>query len=81
MEHTSTRKKINPQLIQRTCGGWLAVSPNNSELQLGVTGETESETREAFARTLNRWLEILATGRNYKRDMIAADIALPDPSQ
>ena len=51
---------VTPELINRTCGGWLAVTPSDAPLRLGVTAQTESEAREKFACAVNRWMEILA---------------------
>lgn len=54
---------IRPQLTARACGGWLAVAPDDAPvcLCLGVTGQTENEARDNFARSFDRWKEILAT--------------------
>jgi hypothetical protein len=50
---------INPDLIHRTCGGWLAVSPRGTGLSLGVTAPSKEKAREKFRYVLARWLEIL----------------------
>jgi hypothetical protein len=51
--------QVQPNLIRRTGGGWLAVSPAGSRFSLGVTGLTEEEVREKFRFTYCRWLEII----------------------
>lgn len=52
---------ISPNLIHRTCGGWLAVSPRKTGISLGVTAATKEEAREKFRFVFARWLEILDT--------------------
>jgi hypothetical protein len=32
---------VQPNLIRRTCGGWLAVSPSSADFSVGVTAPTE----------------------------------------
>lgn len=53
--------EIRPQLTERACGGWLAVTPADAAVCLGVTGPTENKARENFSRSFDRWKEILAT--------------------
>jgi hypothetical protein len=50
---------VHPNLIRRTCGGWLAVSPGGADFSVGVTASTEEEAREKFRFTYSRWLEII----------------------
>lgn len=38
---------IRPQLVQRGCGGWLAVTPDSTALKMGVTAPTEDEARKS----------------------------------
>lgn len=49
-----------PALIRRLSGGWLAVSPVDARLRIGVTAPTEEEARAAFRVELSRWFEILS---------------------
>lgn len=50
-----------PKLVQRKCGGWLAVSPCGVPFQIGVTGETEIEAKERFGCALSKWNESLCS--------------------
>lgn len=51
-----TREKLaEPVLIERACGGWLAVSKPESPLKIGVTAETEDGARMAFDRAVGEW--------------------------
>lgn len=49
---------VNPNLIRRTGGGWLAVAPKGALFSIGVTASTESEAKEKFCFVYNRWIEI-----------------------
>jgi hypothetical protein len=51
--------EINPDLIRRFGGGWLAISPKGAFLSIGVTAKTEYEARQKFGLTYKNWLEIL----------------------
>lgn len=51
--HVSER--IEPQVIERTCGGWLAISPRWCPVRIGAAGSTEEEARQKFAQLLERW--------------------------
>lgn len=53
--------QIRPVLIERAMGGWLAVTPRHASICFGVTAQTETEAREAFARTLKCWIETAET--------------------
>lgn len=57
---TNEGGEIRPEMIRRVCGGWLAVSPKNARLRVGVTAATEDDARELFRQTIERWVEILA---------------------
>ena len=48
-----------PEVIERSCGGWLAVAPNGSCFSMGVTAPTEAEARTKFGYVFARWLEIV----------------------
>jgi hypothetical protein len=60
MAADSTTKEIRPDLIRRTTGGWIAVSPYNCRISIGVTAPTEDEAIARFRFVFSRWLEILA---------------------
>lgn len=51
--------EIHPDLIRRTCGGWLAIAPSSAKIKVGVTAATESEAIEKFRFVYGRWVEIL----------------------
>ena len=53
---------IAPRLIERRCGGWLAVSNSTAPLKIGVTADTEEQAREAFGQAVREWEAILRTG-------------------
>lgn len=54
------RREIRPRLIQRKIGGWMAISPHNSGITIGVDADTKDEAIEQFRSMFSRWLEILA---------------------
>jgi hypothetical protein len=51
--------QIAPDVSERLCGGWLAVSSRNAPLRIGVTANTEGEVRAAFNQALIAWEAIL----------------------
>ena len=57
----SIKREIRPNLLQRVSGGWLAISPANSGISIGVDAPTEEEALERFRSVFSRWLEILDT--------------------
>jgi len=52
---------VKPLLIERQCGGWLAVTPRGWPLSIGVTGDTEVEVKREFVNALARWAKIKET--------------------
>ena len=50
---------VEPRVIRRACGGWLAVCHVETGLSMGVTAPTEAEARKKFGYVLTRWLEII----------------------
>jgi hypothetical protein len=46
---------LEPRLIERRNGGWLAVTEDESPVRIGVVGGTEAEARERFHEALTRW--------------------------
>jgi hypothetical protein len=52
-------RHMEPELIARECGGWLALAPKGAAIRIGVTGATEIEAREKFSLSLDRWIENL----------------------
>ncbi len=51
--------KIQPDMIRRTGGGWLAVARKGALLTIGVTAPTEDEAYQKFCSVYKRWIEIL----------------------
>jgi len=47
---------IEPVIIERTCGGFLAVTPAGANIGFAVEAVTETAAREAFAEAEVRWL-------------------------
>jgi len=50
--------RIQPKMIDRAMTGWLAVSPDDAHLRIGVTASTEKEARELFSQTLQKWNDL-----------------------
>jgi hypothetical protein len=50
-----TITELEPRLIERRSGGWLAVTDDDSPVRVGVVGDTEDEARERFREALVRW--------------------------
>lgn len=51
--------QIQPRLIKRAGQGWLAVSPENASIRIGVTGPSEDATRKEFFDRLEKWIEFV----------------------
>jgi hypothetical protein len=47
--------QVEPRLIRRANGGWLAVSGPGAPIGIGVEGDTADEARECFRRELAAW--------------------------
>jgi hypothetical protein len=45
----------SPRIIQRRCGGWLALSCQCEPIKIGVTAETENAACEQFHAAINEW--------------------------
>ena len=52
---------VEPQLIERQCGGWLAITPRGWPISIGVTAATVAEASAAFRVALDRWSKIKET--------------------
>ena len=50
--------EIQPHLMRRTCGGWLAVAPSTALFRIGVTAITENEAIERFRFEYSKWVEL-----------------------
>jgi hypothetical protein len=49
---------VKPQLIERKCGGWLAITPRGCPLSIGVTADTDVEAKREFEAAIDRWSKI-----------------------
>jgi len=49
----------SPRIVARKCGGWLAVSPPNSALRIGVTANTQDEAASKFTAAEAEWSLLL----------------------
>jgi len=52
--------RIEPEVSQRQCGGWMATAPKWAPLKIGVVGDSETEARANFAISLKQWSNTLA---------------------
>jgi hypothetical protein len=51
--------EVKPNVAERACGGWLALSPAWARFSIGVTAPTEKEAIEKFHQTYARWVSIM----------------------
>lgn len=56
-----------PRLIQRHCGGWLALSPADSDLQIGVPADSREVAVEKYRATVARCRNLLAESDHQHR--------------
>jgi hypothetical protein len=49
---------VEPVLIERRCGGWLAITPRGWPLGIGVTADTRDAAVMQFREMLERWKHI-----------------------
>lgn len=49
---------VRPVLIERACGGWMAVTPRGWPLSVGVTAVTVAAVELAFEEAMERWSKI-----------------------
>lgn len=61
---------IQPELIERRCGGWLAVTPRCVAIRIGAVGESAEEASANFNALIEQW----AQARAAERKMLAAAI-------
>lgn len=55
MNRTDEIESVEPVVVRRQIGGYLAVSPTDAPLRIGVEGANESEARENFKHALDAW--------------------------
>jgi hypothetical protein len=49
------QERESPRIIQRKCGGWLAVSAPHEDLRIGVTAESEDAVRDKYQAAVTDW--------------------------
>ena len=49
-------KDVMPIVIERQCEGYLAISPPDCPVRIGVEGGSEIEARERFHASLDKWI-------------------------
>jgi hypothetical protein len=50
---------MNAMLIERECGGWLAITPDGSRLNIAVTAASADEARDQLDAALVAWDALL----------------------
>ena len=45
----------SPRLVQRKCGGWMALSSRDDRLRIGVTAATAEEASSRYVAALMEW--------------------------
>lgn len=53
-------RKIQPKLTKRVAPGWLATTPDDVNLSIGVIGSTESDARKKFSYAIEKWADIFS---------------------
>jgi hypothetical protein len=51
--------QTEPTLLRREDGGWLAVSPPNAPLHIGVAAWSADDARDRFVRAAKEWAHLL----------------------
>ncbi len=51
--------QIQPTLLRREDGGWLAISPPDAPLHIGVGAWSAEDARNRFVRELREWRLLL----------------------
>jgi|GEM_PF-3378196 len=51
---------VKPVLMERRCGGWLAITPKGWPLGIGVTADTKINAEKKFEDELERFAKIPA---------------------
>lgn len=55
---------IVPVLVERVCGGWLALTHPEIELRIGVTGRSQDEAKALFSAAIERWARAAQSERS-----------------
>lgn len=57
-------RQVRPNVVNMMCGGWLATSPREAAIRIGVVGISEADARTKFSESLGRWIDILTDDDN-----------------
>ena len=52
----------SPRLVQRHCGGWLALAPEGASLKIGVSADSEDAARDKYRTAVEEWNATLTLG-------------------
>lgn len=52
----------SPRIVQRHCGGWLALAPLDASLRIGVAADSETAARDKYRTAVHEWEKTLALG-------------------
>ena len=55
---------LEPKIIKRVRGGWMAVTGRGAPVCIGACGDTEAEARAAFAIEIRSFLTPVRFGRD-----------------
>jgi hypothetical protein len=50
---------MEPRLLERACGGWLAIAPPDSPVAVAVTADDEQAARDRLHEALEEWARLL----------------------
>lgn len=62
------QNSLMPRLVQRHCGGWLALAPRGVSLRIGVWADSEDAAREKYRTAVKEWQATLALGARSSED-------------
>lgn len=58
-----SNKSESPRIVQRHCGGWLALAPLGASLRIGVAADSESAALDKYRTAVSEWEKTLALGK------------------
>lgn len=50
---------VEPLIVARQCGGYLAISPKHARFKIGVTAKSAEEAATLFSDTYREWEALL----------------------
>lgn len=53
-------RHMEPELVSRECGGWIAIAPKGAAIRIAVTAFSEGEARAEFTKSLECWIKNLS---------------------